>query len=448
VRAFGTALTAMLVAVLILPTAALAAGVVQIGVFQNNPPTYTPIPGATVGLYEHMTMMGWNQVDEDVSGITGYTPWMSAPDMGDGDYAIRVWKPGFVTWDSYPTTYRIPPTTGVNPKMEVDPLRTERVWGNDRYTTAVKIARERFTSPANPTLWLGVDTVVIASGEDRAAADPLAAAGLCGLYDAPLFLVRSTGVPGEVMKAVEEIFRTRASTRVILVGGPLSVPDSIFNQLNSMAPDPLIKDRIISTGDRYDLAAAIALRIKSKMGNPWHVLVANGADPAKFFDALALSPVSASSLSPILLVRSNSIPAATKNALTAMGNPPVIIGGGPLTVSDGVMAELASVQPLTERWWGSDRYKTAIAIADKALAKGWLDDECVAVAAKLPDALTGGSTVGQWQGPLLITRGDSLTGATGDWLATHKGAVKKCYVFGGPLSVTDTVKNNINSKLQ
>jgi 5'-nucleotidase len=147
-------------------------------------------------------------------------------------------------------------------------------------------------------------------------------------------------------------------------------------------------------------------------------------------------------------VRANSIPAATKNALTAIGNPHVVIGGGPLTVSDGVMAQLASVQPATERWWGSDRYKTAIAIADKARVKGWLDDECVAVAAKLPDALTGGSVMGQTRGPLLLTRGDALTGATGDWLSAHKASVKKCYVFGGPLSVTDAVKNSINSKLQ
>jgi putative cell wall-binding protein len=383
---------------------------------------------------------------------------MTAPDMGDGrlrDTSSRTTRRpgslyGFIT--TFGTRIRprtgIPPISGVNPKLDVDPLRTERVAGNDRYTTAVKIARERFTSPANPTLWLGVDTVVIASGEDRAAADPLAAAGLCGAYNAPLFLVRPSGVSAEVMKAVEEIFRTRSSTRVILVGGPLSVPDSIFNQLNSTAPDPLIKDRIISTGDRYDLAAAIALRMRNKLGNPWFALVANGSDPAKFFDALALSPVSAETHYPILLVRANSIPAATKNALTAIGNPHVVIGGGPLTVSDGVMAQLASVQPATERWWGSDRYKTAIAIADKARAKGWLDDECVAVAAKLPDALTGGSVMGHTRGPLLLTRGDALTGATGDWLSAHKASVKKCYVFGGPLSVTDAVKNSINSKLQ
>jgi len=441
----------MLTAVLVLPSAVLAAGTVQVGVFQNNPPIYTPIPGATVGLYEHMTMMGWNQVGMAESGISGYTPWMTAPDYGDGDYVIRVWKPGFITWDSYPQTYRIPPTSGVNPKMDLDPLRTERVAGNDRYATAVKIARERFTSPANPRLWLGVDTVIIASGEDRAAADPLAAAGLCRAYNAPLFLVRSTGVPGEVMKAVEEIFGTRSSTRVILVGGPLSVPDPIFDQLNSMAPDPLIKDRIISAGDRYDLAAAIALRMKSELGEPWFVLVANGSDSAKFFDALALSPVSVASISPILLVRTSSVPPATKNVLAALNRPVVIVGGGPLTVSEGVMSELAAASAgpqFAERWWGSDRYKTAIAIADGARAKGWLTDGCVAVAAKLPDALSGGSMIGQWRGPLLITRGDALTGATGDWLRTHKSAVRKCYVFGGPLSITEPVKNSISSKLQ
>ncbi|TLM79415.1 MAG: hypothetical protein FDZ75_08860, partial [Actinobacteria bacterium] len=58
-----------------------------------------------------------------------------------------------------------------------------RLDGENRYSTAVEIAKEGFPG------WEGVDTVVIASGDDRAAADPLAASGLCWLYDAPLLLV-------------------------------------------------------------------------------------------------------------------------------------------------------------------------------------------------------------------------------------------------------------------
>ena len=42
----------------------------------------------------------------------------------------------------------------------------ERLWGSDRYTTAVTIAEENFPG------WRNVNHVVIASGEDRAAADP------------------------------------------------------------------------------------------------------------------------------------------------------------------------------------------------------------------------------------------------------------------------------------
>ena len=46
----------------------------------------------------------------------------------------------------------------------------------------------------------GIHHVIIASGRDQAAADPLAASGLAGVYDAPLLLVRgdwpSTLPPG------------------------------------------------------------------------------------------------------------------------------------------------------------------------------------------------------------------------------------------------------------
>ena len=435
---------------LVLPAAAAAAGIVQIGAFQNNPPTYTPVPGALVGLHEN-SPLGWTEVDRDITAASGYTPHLAAPDIGFGDYVVRVVRPGYVTWDTYPTTYRVPPTTGINAHMELDPLRTERLSDSDRYSTAVKIARERFTSPSNPTLWLGVDTVVIASGEDRAAADPLAAAGLCGAYgETPLFLVSSARVPASVKTALREISQTRGKTRVIVVGGPTSIPNERLGEVISAMPNGVTIDRLIDTGDRFDLAAAIAERISNVKGvAPDMALVANGADPDKFFDALALSTVAAAQGAPILLVNEDSIPSATRNALGQLvGSRDIIIGGGPATVSEPVMAELGHQYGNAERWAGSDRYRTAQAIADRATGYGMLSDDLVGVAARLPDALAGGAMVGQTRGVLLVSDGEDLTPSTGNWLGAHKTSVEKCYVIGGEKSVTPRVKSAINAKLQ
>jgi putative cell wall-binding protein len=434
-------LAAVLAAGLVAPTAAGAAGTLS-GKVKETTAGNPEIPYAMVVLYKYVTNVGWEQVDWDQADGSGN---YSVTDTGvTGQYRVRFGKPGFKTNDWQ--TILAP----IDLFLEPDPPKTDRLADSDRYSTAVKIARERFTTTYEPELWLGVDTIIIASGEDRAAADPLAAAGLCGAYDAPLFLVNSNGVPSCVKTAIAEIAATRTAPRVVIVGGPASVPDSVFDEINKLGSNPMTKDRIISTGDRFDLAAAIAERITQLKGlAPKTGLVANGADPEKFFDALALSTIAASKDYPILLVSQDSIPPATQNALDQLsGSKNLVVGGGPATISDDVLADLDQRYGVVERWSGSDRYKTATTIADKAVSFGWLDDELVVVAAKLPDALTGGATAGQMKGCLVVTNGETLTLSTQSWLAGHKASIDKCYVVGGSKSITDGVKTSINNTLQ
>jgi putative cell wall-binding protein len=347
------------------------------------------------------------------------------------------------------TAYDPAGNTAVSSITVTVPRILQRIEGIDRYEVAVNAAREHYGD------WSGITDIVIASGEDRAAADPLSASGLCGIYDAPLFLVRSTSVPASVKTAVKEIASKAASegegvVRIHIVGGTGSVPDARYSDLVSYVgfAGTLSKDRIIATGDRYDLAAAVAQRMKTDPrgwdgANPPVVLIANGADANTFFDPLALSPIAAAKHYPILLVTRTSIPAVTASTLASFGSPRVIIGGGPATVYDSVKATLGA-----ERWYGPNRYSTAVAIATNAIAEGWLADEVVGVAAKLPDALTGGSMVGAQGGVMLVTRSDLLSTETGNFIAAHKATISSCYVFGGTASVWPTTFNQIAAKLQ
>lgn len=357
-------------------------------------------------------------------------------------YKVTTWKKGYVA-QTYGFTYA---GTQVTKNFSLSRVIAARLSDMTRYSTAVKIAREGF-DPMGDGSWSGVSDIVIASGENRAAADPLAASGLCWAYNAPLFLVQGGYIPDEVWEAVDEIVVANDGNPVTvhLVGGPASVPNSVFNQLLEFeGPGSLVKHRLKSDGDRYDLAAAIAKEIAAVAGeNPDTVLVANGADAEKFFDALALSPIASGNGYPILLVKYNNIPAATQNVINTFKPATIIVGGGNKTVSDTVKKTLGA-----ERWSGLSRYSTAIAIADKAIAKGWLSDETVGIAAVLPDALTGGSMVGREGGVLLLTRGDQLTVETGNWLTRHKANIKTSYVFGGPKSMTETVRTAIANKLK
>ncbi len=341
---------------------------------------------------------------------------------------------------------------GVEPSVN----KVERVYAGTRYTTAVAIARMGFDADedsANGTQWGGVTHIVIASGEDRAAADPLAAAGLCGLYDAPLFLVKRTAVSAEVKLAIKEIVQASVDPVTIhIVGGPMSVPSARVTEITRYvgAGGSLISERVLSKGDRYDLAAAIAMRMADVLGDRDTVLVANGADSATFFDAAALSPIAAAQGYPILLVRGNEIPSSTIQALKNVrgaAEVEIIVGGGPNTVSNAVVDSFG-LHGYTERWYGSTRYTTAITVANKAIERGWLSEDFVGVAAKLPDALTGGSVVGRRGGALVLTASATLSPETGSWLSTHRSGVNACGVFGGPNSVSrkglDAIKAKVN----
>ncbi len=338
-------------------------------------------------------------------------------------------------------------TGGAAPDMgfhEFVPPSPDRLSDRTRYSTAVAIAEESF--PA----WTDVTNVIIACGDDRAAADPLAASGLCWAYDAPMLLVGSKSTPSEVKVAVKQIVDANGPVTLRVVGGPVSVPDARINEIKAYAGAASVtSDRLLATGGRYDLARAIANRMKIVAATdpdktlPDIVLFANGADQSKFFDALALSPIAAAQGAPILLVKADSVPPATTVAIADLGNPPTrIVGGGKNTVSESVRIALGAT-----RWSGRSRYDTAIAIANGAVSVGWLNRQTVGVAAKLPDALTGGSFVGRKGGVLLLTDGGTLTAATNAWLLKYKAQVLGCYVFGGELSVKPSVVTAIGNAL-
>jgi hypothetical protein len=330
-----------------------------------------------------------------------------------------------------------------------------RLADRTRYSTAVKIAER--AKADNGGTWEGLLDVVLASGEDRAAADPLAAAGLSWAYGgAPVLLTPSTSAPAEVRALVRDMAAANPgrTVSVHIVGGTMSVPEGRYLELAAAVAGSggaLAADRVQRTGSRYDLAAAVARRMAAlAAADPARelagfALVANGADAAKFFDALALSPIAAAQGAPILLVTADSVPPATAAALASLGysGDEVWVGGGPNTVSPGVLAALGT----THRLWGKTRYATAVAIAEAALARGWLEPGRVGVAAKLPDALAGGALIGALEGPLLLTASEPLTGDTAAFLAGRSDEVGECYVFGGTASVTEVTVTGVKKAL-
>ncbi|MDH4140369.1 MAG: cell wall-binding repeat-containing protein [Coriobacteriia bacterium] len=426
------------------------------------------LSGVSVDLKMYDDYFGYNNIASTTTNSTGRYAFNGLPDdYYDYCRCFRVASTRYRSAITY--TYYFKPGTS---RSDVALRRVaERVAGSTRYSTAVAAARKGYDPWGNKS-WDGATDVIIASGEDRAAADPLAAAGLCWAYDAPLFLVSSTSVPAEVKQAVQEIVTANGAVTVHLVGGKVSVPDARYAELDAAVSGTLSKHRVLATGSRYDLAAKIAQIVVATADSdpakdlPPAVLVANGADPTKFFDALALSPISAAKGCPIVLTSASSLPSPSANAIKNLGFNYAIIGGGPNTVGANVMNAVDDIVDdvggVTQRWYGQSRYTTATTIAEKAQAKGWLDFLHIGVAAKLPDALAGGSAVGRLGGVLVLTRGDALTSTTAAFLEkwdTHNNAALgnwsmwppitnpslagATYVLGGKLSITDAVQTDM-----
>jgi hypothetical protein len=98
---------------------------------------------------------------------------------------------------------------------------------------------------------------------------------------------------------------------------------------------------------------------------PASVSVAYVSTGLNFPDALGGGPVAALHDGPVLLVKTDSIPAATATELTRLAPEKIVILGGTGVISTGVEAALAAYTAGTvERLAGADRYETAAAISE------------------------------------------------------------------------------------
>jgi len=458
--------------------------------------TGNPLQGITVTAYD---------------GTNPEADWVGSTETAaDGTYELHGLTPGSyrLGFDDYngayaPTYYKattlgssIPVATSTTATLDITVMSrfvaVERIAPTSGrfWTQSVNVARRQYvedmskpwSAATNPDAWDDVTDIVIASGDTRAQSDPLSAAGLCWAYqvdetesfnahfNAPLLLVSaSTGTDAAVKALIQEIALnngglagSKQRLTIHIVGGPVAVPDARFNEISAalvkVGAQAPIKDRVMSSGDRYALAEKISQIMKTRAdADPDDdleladfALIANGADPANFYDSLALSPIAASVGAPILLVKKTEVPKQTSRAIsrlkvkvaTSTIEPvkSLYVGGGTPAVSAGVFSTLKASTASTTRISGTDRYKTARAIADKAVAMGWLRaDSSVAIASTIADAQLGGVLAGNDASPLLLTAPTALTSSTKSWLSGKRSSLLRVYLVGSTGALSGSV---------
>jgi subtilisin family serine protease len=290
----------------------------------------------------------------------------------------------------------------------------KRLGGRDRYVVAASVAAE--FSPGAPVAY-------VASG--AVFADALAGAALAASQDAPMLLTGGTSVPVPTAAALTRL----QPAKIVVLGGPGSVSNQVMQQLAAYTGSVtrLQGDSEYGT-DRYGTAAKVALRLADQGGTIDTVYLASGQT---FPDALSGAALAGSTGQPVLLTTRDRLPVGTALALADLNPTKVVILGGPGSVSDTVMSQLAKKYPSVERIGGRDRYAVA---ANVAARMGGATSAFVANGSVFPDALAGAALAGSRGAPVLLVARDSVPDSAATALSSLD--LSSLVALGGIGSVT------------
>ncbi|WP_422123853.1 cell wall-binding repeat-containing protein [Planococcus sp. X10-3] len=295
-------------------------------------------------------------------------------------------------------------TTG-DEEIPVAP-EVDRVSGDTRYKTAIAISKEG---------WQTSNTVVLATGAEFP--DALAGVPYAHQLEAPILLTRTDRLNAETKAEISRL----GAEKVIILGGTAAVSAAVETELKNSG----VTVERIDGKTRYETAALIAERIDSD-----EAVIVQGLN---FPDVLAISPYSAKNNIPILMTRTDRVPAETTAALKGKSKTYVI--GGTAAVSNEVMSKL----PDPTRYGGKTRFDTAKEIVNK-LPMG-NEEAYVATGLQFPDALTGGVLAAKNNGPILLVRNDRIPEQTNSLLKDYNSFT----VFGGTAAVNEKVIDQLRA---
>lgn len=306
--------------------------------------------------------------------------------------------------------------------IRISPMRPSvaRVSGADRYATAAALSLAAYPS--------GATEAIVATGADFP--DALAGSAAAGKQSMPVLLTTRNDLP---MATRNELDRLNPA-RIWILGGTSVISESVRSQIAAYATTG--EATRLSGEDRYATAARIAQQ--------WYgpgVQAAFIAVGTNFADALAGAPAAALRDSPLLLVRSSSIPAATASALQVLKPQRIYVLGGTAVISQVVASQLDAYTagPVT-RLAGADRYATANAIVRTFWVK--VPTAYVASGTNFPDALAGGAVAGKNGEPMVLSARDHVPWASGE--SVIRLSPRRVTILGGTVALTSNVASALN----
>jgi|GEM_PF-1645398 len=210
-------------------------------------------------------------------------------------------------------------SSAVENDLKAQGLNVKRVFGADRYATAVAIAKE-LKSVLGVS---GFEKVYVATGESFP--DALSAGGVAAADGAPILLARRDALPADTLTAISSL----SVQRTVVLGGAAAVSDGVMTKL----PSPIR----LAGSDRYTTGIAIAeYGIREGIVSGSGVYVSTGQN---YPDALAVGPAAAAAKQLTILVSTNvPLPQSVVSFVSARSGSfsSIKIVGGTTAVSDAV----------------------------------------------------------------------------------------------------------------
>lgn len=185
----------------------------------------------------------------------------------------------------------------------------------------------------------------------------------------------------------------------------------------------------VAGADRLSTAVAVS-QAEFPSGNAGGVVLARGDS---YPDALVGTPLATAKSAPLLLTSGPTLPAAVETEIrrvTPAGGTAYLLGGTS-AIPGSVADELEHLGYSVVRYGGSNRYATAVQVAD---ALGDPATVLLATGTNFPDALAAGVAAAKTGGAVLLTDGDHLPPETAGYLGRHS---KTVYAIGGPAGTAD-----------
>lgn len=279
--------------------------------------------------------------------------------------------------------------------------KIDRISGNDRYDTAVKVSKSYFNQS---------DNVIIVSGEKEA--DALVSSSLAGALNAPILLVSENKVPEEVKS---ELIRLGVKN-IIIVGGNSSISSQVEKELAKY------NIKRIAGNSRYETSEKVYKKVKS-IKNTGKVILASGLNTS---DALTAGTI-ASMGTPILLTEKAMVPKNIEKTIESNINDELIIVGGNESISDKIKFNIEKVTRLS----GKDRFETSKSVANFAYPKSETVVVSLGEGNVIADALVSSVVSAKEKAPILLTSKSGLPNSVKEIVKN----AKKVKVVGGENSV-------------